>query len=122
MQTPSRLQYNLSIQQQITPSTAITVGYVGSHAYHLALLVDPNTAIPKILSDGSPGCSLTPKQFFAPGRQCINPALGLLQEAYSTSDSTWEALKFYFHRRLTHHLLMNVSFPRSKHSPTNHVG
>ncbi len=33
--TPTVQQWSFSIQQQITRSTAVTVGYVGSHGYHL---------------------------------------------------------------------------------------
>ena len=60
LQTPRVMEYNFSIQQQITPSTAITVGYVGAHGYHLAQLIDGNTAVPTILPVGSPGCSTDP--------------------------------------------------------------
>ena len=34
-QTPTVQEWSFSIQQQITRSTALTVGYVGSHGYHL---------------------------------------------------------------------------------------
>ena len=40
--TPSLLSYNLRIEQQIAPTTTLTVGYNGSHSYHQIMNGDLN--------------------------------------------------------------------------------
>ena len=51
--TPSLVTYTLRIEQQITPSTSISVGYVGSHGFHELLSEDANEPIPAIVN-GAP--------------------------------------------------------------------
>jgi hypothetical protein len=39
-------QWNLTIQRQITPNTAVTIGYVGSHAVHVPLGIEDMDQVP----------------------------------------------------------------------------
>ena len=48
MDTPTLISYTLRVQQQLSPNTAITVGYVGSHGYHEMIGLDANEPIPTI--------------------------------------------------------------------------
>ena len=48
LRTPTLLSWSLRIQQELTPNTAITVGYVGSHGYHELIGVDANEPFPVI--------------------------------------------------------------------------
>jgi hypothetical protein len=48
MQTPTLLSWSLRIEQQISPNTSLTVGYVGSHGYHEIVGVDANEPTPVI--------------------------------------------------------------------------
>jgi hypothetical protein len=48
MQTPTLVSWSLRLQHQISPNTAVTVGYVGSHGYHELIGVDGNEPIPVI--------------------------------------------------------------------------
>ncbi len=34
LQTPTLISWSLRLEQEITPNTALTVGYIGSHGYH----------------------------------------------------------------------------------------
>ena len=36
MKTPTVISYSLKIEQEITPNTSLSVGYVGSHGYSRA--------------------------------------------------------------------------------------
>jgi hypothetical protein len=42
IRTPTLLAYDLKIEQQLTPSTSLTIGYSGSHTYHQILNGDLN--------------------------------------------------------------------------------
>ena len=48
MQTPTLLSYSLRVEHQLTPNTALIVGYVGSHGYHEIIGLDANEPIPAI--------------------------------------------------------------------------
>jgi hypothetical protein len=48
LKTPTLISWSLRIQQEITPNTALTVGYVGSHGYHELIGIDANEPFPVI--------------------------------------------------------------------------
>jgi Carboxypeptidase regulatory-like domain len=48
MDMPTLISYTLRVQQQLSPNTSITVGYVGSHGYHEMIGIDGNEPIPTI--------------------------------------------------------------------------
>ncbi|MGD0346047.1 MAG: carboxypeptidase-like regulatory domain-containing protein [Terracidiphilus sp.] len=51
--TPALLAYNLKIEQQIAPSTSLSVGYDGSHSYHQILNGDLNEPAYTVLANGT---------------------------------------------------------------------
>ena len=65
--TPTVIEWSLRVEQQIAPSTALTVGYLGSHSYHQILSEDLNEPVPTYLADGSP--------YYAPNSKNVNPDL-----------------------------------------------
>lgn len=48
MKTPTLISYSLRVQQELSPNTSLTVGYVGSHGYHEIIGLDANEPIPTI--------------------------------------------------------------------------
>ena len=42
LQMPTLISYSLRIEQELTPNTSLTIGYVGSHGYHELVGVDAN--------------------------------------------------------------------------------
>jgi len=48
MKTPTLISWSLRVEQQISPNTSLTVGYVGSHGYHELVGVDANEPFPVI--------------------------------------------------------------------------
>jgi Carboxypeptidase regulatory-like domain len=48
MQTPTLVSWSLRVEQQLSPNTSLTVGYVGSHGYHEIVGVDANEPTPVI--------------------------------------------------------------------------
>ncbi len=54
--TPAVQEWNLAIEQQLTPNTSLRVAYVGSFGVHEPVSVDPNT-IPASICENSSGCA-----------------------------------------------------------------
>ncbi|HTC93101.1 MAG TPA: carboxypeptidase-like regulatory domain-containing protein [Terriglobales bacterium] len=48
LKTPTLISWSLRVQQELSPNTALTVGYVGSHGYHEVIGIDANEPIPTI--------------------------------------------------------------------------
>ena len=48
MQMPTLISWSLRIDQALSPNTALTVGYVGSHGYHEVIGIDANEPLPTI--------------------------------------------------------------------------
>ena len=48
MQTPTLISWSLRVERQLSPNTALTVGYVGSHGYHEIVGVDANEPFPTV--------------------------------------------------------------------------
>src|SRR5712671_1061186 len=48
MKAPTLISWSLRAERQLSPNTALTVGYVGSHGYHEIVGVDANEPVPTI--------------------------------------------------------------------------
>jgi Carboxypeptidase regulatory-like domain len=48
MKTPTLISWSLRVQQELTPDTSLSVGYVGSHGYHELIGIDANEPFPVI--------------------------------------------------------------------------
>jgi hypothetical protein len=48
MQTPTLISWSLRVQRELSPNTSLTVGYVGSHAYHELIGIDANEPVPVV--------------------------------------------------------------------------
>jgi len=65
MKTPTLISWSLRVQQQITPDTSLTLGYVGSHGYHELIGIDANEPFP-VICPASPCPAAYPLTFPAP--------------------------------------------------------
>ena len=102
---PYAMQYNLSLQQEITPSTAIMVGYVGSRGIHLIGGPDINSPIPE-MRDG---------QFFIPrGSPRRNPNFSTLGIWDTNSPSWYNSLQVNLQRRFSQDLQYQLAYTWSK--------
>jgi hypothetical protein len=59
MRTPTLISWSLRLQQQLSPNTSLTLGYVGSHGYHELIGVDANEPAP-VICPASPCPSVYP--------------------------------------------------------------
>ncbi len=78
MSTPAVLAYTLRLEQQLARNTSLTVGYIGSHAYHQILSGDLNE--PAFVVCPDPACTashenLASGTIFYPNAIKANPAL-----------------------------------------------
>jgi hypothetical protein len=116
MQTPTLISWSLRIDRELSPNTALTIGYVGSHGYHELIGVDANEPIPTVCP-ASPCPSVYPATFpagiagtpvpagsyFIPANAPkANPAIANTWTWFSEGVSTYNALQVDLRRRFSH--------------------
>lgn len=128
MHTPTLISYSLRVEQALSPNTAITVGYVGSHGYHQIVSLDDNEPAPTVCP-ASPCPATFPSNFPAPlagaaipagayyipaGTPTANPALGAAWAWYSVGTSSYNALQLDINHRISHGVLLRGVYTWSK--------
>jgi hypothetical protein len=99
--------YNLTLQRQLSGSTAIQVAYAGSHGTHLLRNGNVNTPIPTILPDGS--------KYFAPGSPLRNMNFpGPINWVVGDSNSFYNSLQTRLQRQVSHGWQIQASYTYSK--------
>jgi hypothetical protein len=102
--TPTVLAWTFKVEQQIAPSTSLTIGYVGSHGYHQILSEDQNT--PATVVCPSPSCpaSLATGTVFYPSTTKTNPKVANTTSWVSQGISSYNGLEVDVRRQLSHGL------------------
>jgi hypothetical protein len=112
--TPSVLSWTLRVEQQVAPSTSLTVGYVGSHGYHQILSEDLNE--PASVQCPNPACTLsngttlpagTP---YYPTTAKANTALANTTSWVSQGSSSYNALEVDLRRSLANGLAFRANY------------
>jgi hypothetical protein len=118
MKTPTLISYSLRVQQEISPNTSLSIGYVGSHGYHEIIGIDGNPS-PAVICPASPCPAVFPGTFAAPlanqpvpagtlyiksGTPKLNPALGPTWTWFSLGTSNYNAMEIEFTHRFSHGL------------------
>ena len=134
--TPAVQEWNLSIERQLTASTALRVSYVGSFGYHGLLSVDPND-IPAQICSSAAGCqaggaatsgapaAAASQSRVAQGAQYIpvgtrpNPYLGAGFFWYTEGNSRYNALQTDFSHRLSRGFEIRANYTWSKNMDMN---
>ena len=127
MQTPKLISYSLRIQQQLSPNTSLTVGYVGSHGYHELLGIDANEPFPVIcpaspcpatypatFPAGIAGTPVPAGTYFVPTTTKANPAIANTWTWFSEGNSSYNALQVDVNRRLSGGLTLRGVYTFSK--------
>jgi hypothetical protein len=143
MQTPTLISWSLRVEQQLSPNTSLTVGYVGSHGYHELVGVDANEPTPVIcpaspcpavyptvnasanppvtiatgFPAGSPlaGASVPAGSYYIPaGTPKPNAALANTWTWFSRGDSSYHALQVDLTRRISRGLSVRGVYTWSK--------
>jgi hypothetical protein len=105
LRTPTLLSWSFRIQRELTPNTALTVGYVGSHGYHEIIGIDANEPFPVIcpaapcpatypasFPAGIAGTPVAVGTYYVPTSTRANPALANTWTYFSEGDSSYNSL------------------------------
>lgn len=127
LQTPTLISWTARIEQELTPNTSLTVGYVGSHGYHEIIGIDANEPFP-VICPASPCPATYPKNFpaalagtpvpagsyYVPSATKANPALANTWTYFSEGDSSYQALRLEVNHRFSGGLSLRGSYTWSK--------
>ena len=139
LRTPTLLSWSLRVEQELTPNTALTVGYVGSHGYHELIGIDANEPTPAIcpaspcpsvyptvsstvtIATGFPaasplaGAPVPAGTYYIPaGTAKPNAALANTWTWFSLGDSSYNALQVDVNHRMSHGLSIRGAYTWSK--------
>jgi hypothetical protein len=129
MHTPTLISYSLRVQQELSPNTALTVGYIGSHGYHEILGLDANTPIPTICPAAPcpanypagfgalTGTPVPAGSFFNPVNAPLanpSPVIANTWTWFSLGSASYNALQVDFNHRFSHGLSMRGVYTWSR--------
>jgi len=113
--TPHMYQWNFNIQHQLTASTSLTVGYVGSRGLHLYVNRDINPVLPSTVNGvqvfGVPLGPTRPGFISNPRENGVPVALNSEGPA---ADSSYNSLQVGVNHRFSHGLQSQLSYTWSK--------
>jgi hypothetical protein len=114
MRTPTLISYSLRLQRELSASTSLTVGYMGSHGYHEIIGIDANEPFPVIcpaapcpanypatFPKGLAGTPVPAGAFFIPSTVKANPTLNNTWTWFAIGTSSYNALQVDVNRRLS---------------------
>jgi hypothetical protein len=107
--TPYQMQWNLNVQRQVTDSTIVTVGYVGSRGVHLFFQRDQNPPVPSLGPNGRPVFAML-GPFGIASNPRINPAIGPYNGAEPGANSSYHSLQTNLNRKLSHNIQGQISY------------
>ncbi|MGB7134911.1 MAG: carboxypeptidase-like regulatory domain-containing protein [Acidobacteriaceae bacterium] len=128
LDTPTLISWSLRVDQELSPNTVFTLGYVGSHGYHEIVSLDDNEPTPAVCP-GAPCPAVYPSSFAAPlagaavpagayyipsGTPLADPSLGAAWAWFSRGDSSYHALEADLNHRLSHGLMLRGTYTWSK--------
>ena len=103
--TPTLLAYTLKIEQQIAPSTTLSVGYDGSHSYHQILNGDLNEPAYTVLANGT---------IYYPNTTRANPAVANTTSWWGGGTGNYNALIVDLRHDLANGLQLRANFTWAK--------
>jgi Carboxypeptidase regulatory-like domain len=128
LKTPTLVSWSFRVEQELSPNTVLTLGYVGSHGYHEIVGIDANQPFPTICP-ASPCPATYPStfpgalanapipagSFYIPaGTLKANPSLANTWTWFSRGDSNYNALQVDLNRRFSHGLSLRGVYTWSK--------
>ena len=127
LKTPTLISWSLRIQQEITPNTALTVGYVGSHGYHELIGIDANEPFPVICPTapcpatypstfpaGLAGTAVPAGTYYVPTATRANNTIANTWTYFSEGDSSYHALQVDLNHRFSKGFSLRGAYTRSK--------
>lgn len=115
LDTPAVVTYSLTVEQQLTPATTLSVGYVGSHGYHELLSIDANLPVPTTCpASPCPAGYPAGTTYFAPNAPLANPNLANTTHWFSWGNSHYNGLEVDLSRRISHGLQFRGAYTLAK--------
>ena len=106
LDSPYRVQFNLTYQRELPGKTIVTAGYIGARGYNQIRNVEYNQAIPVVQSDG--------RLFFPAGQTRRNPAFASIRLRTTDGRSWYDGLVVGANRRFSNGLSMQASYTFGK--------
>ncbi len=128
MKTPTLISWSLRVQQEVSPNTSLTVGYVGSHGSHELIGIDANEPFP-VICPASPcpaaypnvstlgvlaGTPVPAGAYYVPTTTRGNPSIANTWTWFSLGTSNYNALQVDMNRRFSRGLSMRGVYTWSK--------
>ena len=128
MKTPTLISWSLRVQQEVTPDTSLTIGYVGSHGYHELIGIDANEPFP-VICPASPCPATYPNvptlgalanapvqagSYYVPTTTRVNPNIANTWTWFSLGTSNYHALQVDVNRRFSRGLSLRGVYTWSK--------
>lgn len=107
-------QWNMTIQRQITPTSTLTVGYVGQRSTHLMV------AMPYFQKVLNPNGTVSPTEYLA-GNPSLLADIGQISGTSSIGSQDYDALQVTFTKRISQGLQFTAWYTWSK-CMTNSIG
>jgi Carboxypeptidase regulatory-like domain len=115
LQTPTVASWSLKVQQEISPNTSISVGYIGSHGYHELLSVDTNLPAATICPASPCPAAYPAGAFYYPvNAPLANNAVANTTHWFSEGVSSYNGLEVDVSRRLARGLQFRGAYTFSK--------
>ncbi len=125
--TPTLISWSLRIQQEITPNTVLTIGYVGSHGYHEILGIDANEPFPVVcpvapcpanypanFPAGIAGTPVPAGTYYVPTATKPTPSLANTWTYFSEANSSYNALQLDVNHRFSRGFALRGVYTWSK--------
>ena len=113
--TPTVITWTFKVEQQISQSTSLGVGYVGSHGYHELLSADVNEPVPAICpASPCPAGLASGTVYYPSGAPLANPALANTTSWLSEGLSSYNAFEVDVSRRFSRGLQVRGTYTWSK--------
>ena len=111
--TPTVLAYTLKVEQQIAPSTSLTIAYVGSHGYHQILSLDQNEPASITCSTTCP-VGVAAGTIYYPTTVKANPLVANTTSWISRGSSNYNGLEVDLRRSFASGLQFRANYTFSK--------
>ena len=113
--TPYLIQYNLSIQRQITPTVVLSVAYIGSKGENLDIQNDLNPPIPNIVNETLNFAGALPgTETISDSTARPNPNYGAMDANSPVGQSWYNSLQIYLTRNLGKTVQFQANYTYSK--------
>jgi hypothetical protein len=112
--TPTVLNWNLRVEQEVAPSTSLTLAYIGSHGYNQILSEDQNEPATVICPDPACPAGVANGTIFYPTTKKANPLVANTTSWVSQGTSNYNALEVDVRRSLANGLQVRGTYTFSR--------